>query len=99
MAKPELILSITELNKKIDMLLARQQKLSERVNELENDNRQLSIQHLKDMEHIDKLNKEIEFLSLSHRLANTPEALVSARAKISGLIRTIDSCIRLIKED
>lgn len=99
MAKPELILSITELNKKIDMLLARQQKLSERVNELENVNRQLSIQHLKDMEHIDKLNKEIEFLSLSHRLANTPEALVSARAKISALIRTIDSCIRLIKED
>lgn len=42
---------------------------------------------------------EIEFLTLSHRLADSPEALANARTTIARLIRRIDSAIALIKND
>ncbi|MCH5227412.1 MAG: hypothetical protein J1F16_06325 [Muribaculaceae bacterium] len=99
MAKPELLQSISSLAKKIDALSNQNLSLMQRIKELEDSNRLLSIQHLNDVKELEKAQKEIEFLSLSHRLAASPEALVEARNKVSSLIRTIDSCIRLIKED
>ena len=99
MAKPVLLQSISKLSKKIETLLEEKKSLLERVKNLEIQNQELIQRHLKDQEEIERKNKDIEFLSLSHRLADNPEALVSARNKISQLIRTIDSCIRMIKED
>ncbi|MCH5235705.1 MAG: hypothetical protein J1E16_10460 [Muribaculaceae bacterium] len=99
MAKPELISSLTILSKKIDNLLETQKKLQEKVNYLENINQALRNQHDEDVKIIEKAQKDIDYLSLSHRLADSPEALIEARNNVSKLIRTIDSCIRLIKED
>lgn len=99
MAKPELISSIHALSKKIDGLLDAQKKLQERVFDLEKINKELKEQHEEDSKIIDKAKKDIEFLVLSHRLADSPETLVEARNTISKLIRTVDSCIRLINED
>ncbi|MDE7159903.1 MAG: hypothetical protein K2O24_03525 [Muribaculaceae bacterium] len=47
----------------------------------------------------DRAMLDVEFLTLSHRLADTPEALLSARRRISRMIRTIDKCILLLKDD
>ena len=99
MAKPELIQSISLLSKKIDSLLERQRILQEKIQKLEEINRELTTRHQHDVEEIEKARKDIEFLSLSHRLADSPEALVSARKIIARLIRNVDSCIRMIKED
>ena len=99
MAKPELLQSITILSKKIDILLQQQKSLQERIDNLEMQNQELRKQHDVDVSLLDKAKKNIEFLSVSHRLAATPEALISARNKVSKLIRTIDSCIRMINED
>lgn len=99
MAKSELIQSLASLSKKLNVLLKTQQKLREQVKSLENENFELRKQHEIDLSLLDQAKKEIEFLSLSHRLASSPEALISARNKISELIRTIDSCIRIINED
>lgn len=99
MAKPELIISISTLAKKIDSLLEYQDNLLERIKELEISNQNLRLQHEKDLEALSLAKKDIEFLSLSHRLANSPEALVKAKTQVSKLIRTIDNCIRLINED
>lgn len=99
MAKPVLLQSFNNLSKKIDSLIETQKDLQERLKHLENENQELRTQHLKDQEDLDNAKKDIEFLKLSHRLADNPEALISARNKISQLIRTIDSCIRMIKED
>lgn len=44
-------------------------------------------------------NLEIEFLTLSHRLADTPQALADARKEISKLIRKVDAAIALVKTD
>ena len=99
MAKPELLISIHTLSKKVDLLLQEQNKLLERIKLLEIENDKLKNQSFKDREALENAEKDIEFLSLSHRLANSPEALTKARQKIAKLIRTIDSCIRLINED
>lgn len=99
MAKPELIASISQLSNTIDRLLKKQEKMTERIRELEVINEELRNQHLLDSETIQKYEKKIEFLSLSHRLASSPEALIQARKMISGLIRTVDNCIQMINED
>lgn len=99
MAKPLLIQALSKLSKKVDALMIAHKKLSLRVRELEEENNRLRWQHRQDTEALQKAYKDIEFLSMSHRLADSPEALVAARNKISKLLRTIDSCIRMIKED
>ena len=99
MAKPELILSISRLSRRIDDLIEYQSTLQKKVNDLELLNRELKEQHDKDVAALAKAHKDIEFLSLSHRLADSPEALIEARTIVSKLIRTVDNCIRLINEE
>ena len=99
MAKPELLNSLQVLSGRIDKLLDKQNELQEVIDKLEAVNKELKKQHEADLLSLENAKKEIEFLSLSHRLASTPEALISARNNISRLIRTIDNCIRMINED
>lgn len=47
----------------------------------------------------DRALLDVEFLTVSHRLADSPEAIRSARTRISRMIRTIDKCITLLKDD
>lgn len=99
MATPELINSISALSRKIDRLLERYASLQMKVKSLEEENFLLRKEKEDADERLEQAGKEIEFLKLSHRLADSPEALVSARQNVAGLIRTIDSCIRMLKED
>ena len=99
MARSEIFNSINSLSRKIDNLLEENRRLETKIAELENLNRELDLTHRQDLATMEQMKKECEFLTLSHRLASSPEALVDARNKISRLLRTVDSCIRLIKED
>ena len=99
MAGPELIHSMSVLSKRIDNLLSQITNLQLRVYKLETENAELRKQHLEEVSKLENARKEIEFLSVSHRLADSPEALISARQKVAKLIRTIDNCIRMINED
>ena len=99
MAKSDLINSINLLSKKIDRLLEERNVLLLKIQELQKENRDLKIQAQNNAIIIENSRKDIEFLSLSYRLADSPEALVEARKEISSLLRTIDSCIRILKED
>lgn len=99
MAKPELLQSITSLTGKIDSLIALQQRLLKRIEELETENRHLQNKSLEDRHALNQALRDVEFLSMSHKLAASPEAIIEAREKISSLIRTIDKCIRMINED
>lgn len=99
MAKPELIIAINNLSQKVDYLLERLKETQDKVVELEKEAEILRARHQEDTRALQIARKDIEFLTLSHRLADSPEALNSARNKISQLIKTIDSCIRMIKED
>lgn len=42
---------------------------------------------------------EIDFLTVSHRLADSPSNLISARRRLQRLIAKIDRCVSLLKED
>ena len=42
---------------------------------------------------------DVEFLSLSHKLAATPEALAEARVTVKGLLAKVEKAIRLLEED
>ena len=99
MANPVLIKTFEDLSKQIDTLIEDNTDLRKKLKSLELRNQQLEALHDEDQKRIEKANQNIEFLSMSHRLADSPEALIAARTKIAQLIRTIDSCIRLIKED
>lgn len=99
MAKSDLLNSISSLSRKIDGLINERNKLLERLKALEDENSELKKQHLRDNSALDKALRDAEFLSLSHRLASSPEDLMEARKKISKLLRTIDSCIRILKEN
>lgn len=99
MAKPELFNTFNALSRRIDRLLEQQIILQKKLADLESSNNELKNQHEKDLLLLSQQQKQIEFLSLSHRLADSPEALIAARNKISKLIRTIDNCIRLINEE
>ena len=99
MAKQELILAVESLARKADNLMGRINSLQEKILQLENENSILREQHETDTKQLQKALKDVEFLSLSHRLADSPEALLKARKTISRLISNIDSCLQLINED
>ena len=42
---------------------------------------------------------DVEFLTLSHRLADSPDALAAARKTIASLIRKVDVAISMLKND
>lgn len=50
-------------------------------------------------EEIHKKDLDIEFLTLSHKLADNPGALAEARATVRRLISRIDKAIALLNED
>lgn len=99
MAKPEISASMSALSKKIDKLIVEHSRLRDVVENLKTENELLKARLETEQAALQAAYKDIEFLSLSHRLAATPEALAEARTKIARLIRTVDTCIRLIKED
>ena len=99
MAKPELLKAFDTLSRKIDSLLEENRNLKEKLKVLQESNLKLLSQHQEDEKNLNEAQKKIEFLSLSHRLADSPEALIEARTKVSSLIRTIDNCIRMLNEE
>ena len=42
---------------------------------------------------------EVDFLTVSHRLADSPQNIISARRRLQRLIAKIDRCVTLLKED
>ncbi|MDE6836456.1 MAG: hypothetical protein K2J03_05835, partial [Muribaculaceae bacterium] len=46
----------------------------------------------------DRAKLDAEFLAISHRLAQNPDTIITARRLISKMIRNIDRCIEMLKE-
>lgn len=79
--------------------------IKKRNAELEARNRELSEENaslLRDMEKVreerDRALLDVEFMAVSHKLADNPDNLILARRKIAGLIRNIDRCLEMMKE-
>ena len=73
-------------------------RLKERNRLLEEENadlRRLAAEAQKERE---KAMLDAEFLAVSHKLADSPDTLVSARRHLPRLIRNIDRCLEMLKE-
>ena len=99
MANLQLIELLNIMEEKIKTLLDTQNSLYSKIDELEKKIIDLESRHVDDKKTIEKAYLDIEFLTLSHRLAADPDTIIEARRKISRLIRTIDNCIQLIEEE
>lgn len=99
MAKPQLIQLLSDLTSKIESLMEERKKLLERNEELEKRNNFLEEQHNQDIQLLHQADLDIEYLKISHRLAESPDTIIQARRKILGLIRTINNSIRMLKEE
>lgn len=82
---------LTELAERYSLLLQANEQLKAENNELKDDIRELT-------KAVERLETDKKFLTVSHRLADTPEAVVEARAVVAALIRDIDKCISQLKE-
>ena len=98
MARP-LHLVITELRARIEQLaaqrdaaLAAQEAKCQEVEELQ--------QQLEECRsELREARMEVDFLTVSHRLADSPQNIISARRRLQRLIAKIDRCVSLLKED
>lgn len=90
---------LSALLPKIDELDRRQQTLESDRRRLADENAGLRRELDDARKQIHRLEQEREFLTLSHRLADTPEALAESRRHIATLIRRLDSAISMLKED
>lgn len=91
--------ALNDIRRKIDSLAAQRDKAAARANDLSDEAGSLRNDLSERDKQLDKALLEVEFLSLSHRLADSPQALADARRKIKALIRKIDAAIALIKTD
>ncbi len=98
MAQP-LLSILADLNEKISRLAGVQEALKKRIIELEKENENLKAELKESRDMLDKANTDVEFLTMSHRLAENPDSIIATRRRIARLIRTIDNCISMIKEE
>lgn len=98
MAQP-LVNLLSEISDKIAGLEAIQQQLHSRISILEEENNSLREQLKEQQFLLSRANADKEFLTMSHRLAESPDSIIATRRRIARLIRTIDNCISMLKEE
>ena len=73
-------------------------RLKERNRLLEEENADLRRLAAETQKEREKAMLDAEFLAVSHKLADSPDTLVSARRHLARLIRNIDRCLEMLKE-
>ena len=99
MAKSDLIVTLESLTAKIEKLGAMHKQLQQRIGVLEDENQILRKELANERHELQKAKTDIEFLTVSHRLADNAESVITTRHLLGSLIRTIDNCIRMINEE
>ncbi|MDE6576788.1 MAG: hypothetical protein K2J82_10105 [Muribaculaceae bacterium] len=98
MAQP-LLDTLSSIKDKIVRLTEIQTALRSRISQLEEENENLKGELEETRRELEKTKLDAEFLTMSHRLAESPDSLISTRRRIARLIRTIDNCISMLKEE
>ena len=90
----------------IDGLIARISRLGDHIERLERRNSELKarVGELEDLlaeerEVHSRARLDADYLTMSHRLAESPDTIIATRRRITALIRTIDRCISMLKDD
>ncbi len=90
---------IKDLRQKALALAAERDNASAEMERLTRENEALKEQLAECRHDLQTAKMEVDFLTISHRLADSPENLISARRRLQRLIAKIDRCVSLLKED
>ena len=97
MATP--LLSVLEsLRVQIEVRREQYERLSERTRQLEEENAELRRLAAEAQQERDRARLDADYLAVSHKLADSPDTLVSTRRHLAKLIRNIDRCLEMLKE-
>lgn len=95
----ETLISILEkLDHRIKFLKERNRELRELNERLKDENADLRRAAEEAGEARAKAELDAEYLAVSHKLAEDPDTLVTARRQISQMIRNIDRCLEMLKD-
>lgn len=89
---------LLKLQQAIAALQEENRKLAERNSGLEAENVEMRIRTEEAEEKRRQAELDVEFLRMSHRLADNPDSIIETRRHIAGLIRNIDRCLEMLKE-
>lgn len=90
---------LSAVQQKIELLADSRNAALERCKNLEIEIANLTAELKSCKDELQKARLDAEYLSLSHKLADSPQALADARHIIGGMIRKVDAAIALIKND
>ncbi len=90
---------IKDLRQKALSLAAQRDEMAAESERLKRENESLKEQLSESLQELQRAKMEVDFLTISHRLADSPENLISARRRVQRLIAKIDRCVSLLKED
>lgn len=93
-----LISILQQLEVRQNELRSQMASLQQRNRELEEENADLRRKEAEALKVRDKALLDVEYLSVSHKLADNPDTLADTRRVIAGLIKNIDRCIDMLKE-
>lgn len=89
---------LQQLDERIKGLNKQNADLRQRNAELTEENENLKRQAKDAREERDKAMLDAQYLAVSHKLADNPDTLATARRQISQMIRNIDRCLNMLKE-
>lgn len=89
---------LEQLQNRISEMQEEMRELRHRNSRLEEENAELREKEALALKKRDEALVDVEYLSVSRRLAESPDTLVETRRMIAGLIRNIDRCIQMLKE-
>lgn len=95
----DLSVLLASLQQKISMLAAQRDDALQRLEVALKNNDKLKEQLENSQRLLQQRNMDAEFLSVSHKLADNPQALADARATIKKMILRVEKAIRLLEED
>ncbi len=90
---------VRDLHRKITALAAQRDKALAENERLKEETERLRLELEETGKELSASRIEVDFLTVSHRLADSPENLISARRRLQRLIAKIDRCVALIKDD
>lgn len=90
---------LPNIDEKVNRLKSINESLQRRIQELEMENENIRAELNETRKDLNKARTDVEFLTVSHKLADSPDSLIATRRRIARLIRHIDNCIAMLKGD
>lgn len=97
MATP-LATALADLHRTVGELTERHRRMEADIARLQARNEELEQELADTRQALRRADLDVEYLTMSHRLADNPDTLIATRRHIARLIRTVDLCIDMLKE-